>query len=211
MESFQKIIWYLLLIFLICFAPISNCFADDATLEVVSEGKVNIRSVMNLAPLNTPPASPSNGDLYYTAVGELMVYGNNKWNKLMYYTQDWEISNWGACSAECAGGTQTRTIICRRADGQQVPDSYCGVKPDVSQACNTHTCTVCMFNYSVSPYSVWLVLPNSAAYLHWEGFIAQLGANETSFVTGGYLYTRGTYNTTNQFGFLVYEICRTPQ
>jgi len=55
----------------------------------------------------------------------------------------WEAGSWGSCSLTCGGGTQTRSVVCRRSDGQTVADSFCGGgKPATSQACNEQACEV---------------------------------------------------------------------
>jgi len=54
----------------------------------------------------------------------------------------WTPSAWGGCSADCGGGTQTRTVSCTRGDGTPLNEIYCtDTKPALSQACNTGDCT----------------------------------------------------------------------
>jgi hypothetical protein len=57
-------------------------------------------------------------------------------------TVDWEASAWGSCSVSCGGGTQTRTVVCKRSDGVVLSDSHCDSlpKPFSSQGCNTQIC-----------------------------------------------------------------------
>ncbi|MDP2628896.1 MAG: DUF4215 domain-containing protein [Nanoarchaeota archaeon] len=50
----------------------------------------------------------------------------------------WYSGSWGTCSTSCGTGTQTRSVYCQAANGQQVADSYCsdaGAKPSSSQSC----------------------------------------------------------------------------
>nr|DAK19855.1 MAG TPA: Thrombospondin type 1 repeat protein [Caudoviricetes sp.] len=79
---------------------------------------------------------------------------NGTWKPL--YSYKWSTGNWGTCSAECGGGTQTRTVTCQRyhasnssLDIQTVEDSFCtkavGTKPATSQSCNTQDCNPCYF------------------------------------------------------------------
>ena len=58
-------------------------------------------------------------------------------------TYSWTTSAYGSCSLTCGGGTQSRTVQCKRHDGTIVADSYCaGTKPAVSQSCNTQACAI---------------------------------------------------------------------
>ena len=54
----------------------------------------------------------------------------------------WVYSDWGACSAQCGSGTQTRAVACVEDGGEHVPDSNCKVSQlgSTSQACNTDPC-----------------------------------------------------------------------
>jgi hypothetical protein len=59
------------------------------------------------------------------------------------YTYSWNTTSWGTCSQTCGGGTQSRSVYCKRSDGTKVADSYCKTsKPASSQSCNTHKCPV---------------------------------------------------------------------
>lgn len=81
-------------------------------------------------------------------VPQTYVKTGGTWRAL--YGFSWELGAWGACSASCGGGVQSRTVRCRRSDGQYYSDSVCtqfvGSKPATSQACNTQACLNCYFN-----------------------------------------------------------------
>jgi hypothetical protein len=57
----------------------------------------------------------------------------------------WVTGTYGDCSSSCGGGTQTRTVVCKKTrDGSTttVSDSSCsGTKPSASQVCNTQACS----------------------------------------------------------------------
>ncbi|XRB10254.1 thrombospondin [Pseudoscourfieldia marina] len=58
------------------------------------------------------------------------------------YTYSYATGSWAVCSASCGGGTQTRSVTCKRSDGQAVADTMCsGTKPSTSLSCNTQACT----------------------------------------------------------------------
>ena len=58
------------------------------------------------------------------------------------YSYHWYTGPWGACSATCGGGVQTRPVFCTRTEFVEVvPDELCpSSKPATSQACNTEDC-----------------------------------------------------------------------
>ena len=58
------------------------------------------------------------------------------------YTYSWEVGTWGVCSKTCGGGTRTRSVICKRSDGQTVADVYCNgqSQPASQETCNTQVC-----------------------------------------------------------------------
>ncbi|XP_032243179.2 A disintegrin and metalloproteinase with thrombospondin motifs 14 [Nematostella vectensis] len=57
----------------------------------------------------------------------------------------WKVSTWSACSKNCAGGLQNRTVECNRADDKTyVRDEICQKKektPDRIRPCNTGPCS----------------------------------------------------------------------
>lgn len=76
-------------------------------------------------------------------VGQIYVKVSGVWKTVWSYS--WNTGSWGDCSVDCGGGTQTRTVTCKRNDGQTVADSLCtkyvGTKPATSQECNTGSCS----------------------------------------------------------------------
>ena len=65
------------------------------------------------------------------------------WKPVWEYS--WVTGTWTACTVACGGGTQTRTVSCKRNDGLNKPDIFCNslaLKPAAQQACNTHSCNL---------------------------------------------------------------------
>lgn len=55
------------------------------------------------------------------------------------FTYSWLTGSWRTCSSQC---TQTRSVTCRRNDGQTASDSFCsGTKPPTSRTCTGGSCT----------------------------------------------------------------------
>lgn len=78
----------------------------------------------------------------WKTIGQIYTNVNGTWKPMWSY--QWKTGNWGDCSVECGGGTQSRTVTCYRNDGKTVLDSLCtkyvGSKPATSQKCNTQVC-----------------------------------------------------------------------
>ena len=73
----------------------------------------------------------------------------------------WFYSNWSECSAECGGGTQSRTANCfSRKIKKAVNIKYCATlkldKDALEQSCNTHTCEP-VITYSWQYINDWSV------------------------------------------------------
>ncbi len=66
----------------------------------------------------------------------------NTQNCPVVYSYLWEPQPWSVCSKTCGGGTQSRSLACRRNDGAYVSTTYCNAanKPEATRACNTQTC-----------------------------------------------------------------------
>ncbi len=73
-----------------------------------------------------------------------------------FYTYTWAAGGWSGCSQSCGGGSQTRSVWCRRSDGANMGDtsSYPGCewysRPGDGQQCNTQSC--CNPNDYISGY-----------------------------------------------------------
>lgn len=65
---------------------ISNLQAESPPLEIDNNGKVNVNSVLRLPPKSTPPANPTDGDIYFTSTRELLIYSNGKWIPILQST-----------------------------------------------------------------------------------------------------------------------------
>lgn len=54
-----------------------------ANADVTVNQKLNIKNVLHLDPLSSPPANPQEGDIYFTSTKELLLYANGKWNPIV--------------------------------------------------------------------------------------------------------------------------------
>lgn len=54
----------------------------------------------------------------------------------------WQSGAWGACSASCGGGTQTRTNTCVDGSSNPIDSRFClTAAPSTSQTCNSQACS----------------------------------------------------------------------
>lgn len=99
----------------------------------------------------------------WKTVPQIYVKTTDGWKPLYSFT--WSIGAWSACSAGCGGGTQTRTVQCKRSDGTLLPDSVCanmiGTKPATVQFCNTHTCTYYIYGNADDFMMLYTLVNNS--------------------------------------------------
>lgn len=109
---------------------------------------------------NTVPYVPVAGA--WRQVPQIYVPVNGAWKAL--YTYHWQVGSWGGCSVACGGGTQTRSVVCRRTqDNTRFANNVCtsfgaGAKPITSQPCNTQSCVSCRYS-STAPVSYFLCSP----------------------------------------------------
>ena len=131
------------------------------------------------------------------------------------YAFAWETGEWGQCSATCGGGTQTRTVSCKRSDGQYYGDAVCsqfvGTKPETSQACNTQACVNCLLDMDSSLTTFWLVY-NSTGLAHVTvngvGVCSNISNTATECTASGITYTRGACNAdVNTAVITACEVC----
>jgi len=147
----------------------------------------------------------------------IYVNVSSVWKPL--YTYSYQTGNWGACSADCGGGTQTRTVTCRRRDAtnanldvQTVADSFCAAhgltKPAASQACNTHSCVECKgqgtydnqcqgagAEYGIGHHHEQIYLSSLDFYstkVYWNGAVVASDSMQLvdSLTSDGYVYTK---------------------
>lgn len=55
----------------------------NANKNLTVNNKLNIKNVLHLDPLSSPPANPQEGDIYFTATKELLLYANGKWTPIV--------------------------------------------------------------------------------------------------------------------------------
>lgn len=104
------------------------------------------------------------------------VNGVATWRPI--YSYRWALSDWGACSVTCGGGTKTKTYECIREDGYTgstkhkdgtytgtlVSNNYCTKSglttpsgSTISTSCNNHSCTVTV-NYYLKSDDQWVLV-----------------------------------------------------
>lgn len=152
---------------------------------------------------------------------------NGVWKPLWSYS--WYTGNWSSCSAECGGGTQTRTVYCKRNDNVQVDDAFCsGTKPSTQQSCNTQSCEECAYDpvFVEDPdggisfgylwrYEYYYNLSNPIYInIYWNYAITGTSYEDVNFFNrSGYQYTKGEEKerkSSSSFLIIHYEICRKP-
>lgn len=154
----------------------------------------------------------------------IYVNVSGAWKPL--YTYSYQLGSWGACSANCGGGTQTRTVTCQRRDAtnsnldvQTVADSFCAAhgltKPTTSQSCNTQSCTECKgqgsygsecngtgAEYGIGHHHEQIAMASLDFYttnVYWNSVVVASGdAYVDSLTSGGYVYTK---NGTSQVDY----------
>lgn len=68
-------------------------------------------------------------------------------------TYNWNVGSYGDCSKTCGGGTQSRTVVCQDALGNNLPDSLCSSpKPETSRSCNTQSCSGVSYSWDTGAY-----------------------------------------------------------
>lgn len=151
----------------------------------------------------------------------IYVNVSGAWKPL--YTYSYETGSWGACSADCGGGTQTRTVTCRRRDAtnasldvQTVADSFCAAhgltKPVASQGCNTQSCRECHYDATLNKQCNGNVynfafcknthtLSGNSTTVYWNGeTIANTNEEVDSITINGYFYERSSMAKDNCSG-----------
>lgn len=78
-------------------------------------------------------------DSYCTAAGLPQPVTTQACNTNACPTFSWWTSDWSVCSVTCGTGVQTRTLVCKDANGNPVASSNCAAQPQPAtlQACNT--------------------------------------------------------------------------
>lgn len=153
----------------------------------------------------------------WKTVGQIYTNVNGTWKPMWSY--QWKTGNWGNCSVECGGGTQSRSVTCGRNDGQTVLDSLCtkyvGSKPATSQKCNTQACGDCRYSKDSTPYSYLLQYrmfedDHTDIYFNGSAIITYLLGFVESYTSNGYIYTPGEFKESGIYyeDAYWYEVCR---
>ena len=158
----------------------------------------------------------------WKSVQNIYTKVSGAWKPLYSYWFD--VGEWGGCSASCGGGTQTRTVQCKRTGGVACSDDFCTraglTVPARSQACNTQGCTTCGYSY---PYHAWQqhMCPFSDScstsctpdklQIYDNGVKIYFSSFSYSVSIGGYTYTRGAgpHSDWND-DWCLYSLCKTP-
>ena len=174
---------------------------------------------------------PSGSEILKEAKNVWVKNTNNVLKPIWNYW--WTLGNWGACSASCGGGTQTRTVTCTRTNNVVKSDSFCSdiTKPSTSQACNTQSCNECKYDANTywNDESALINMGEgectgySYVVVMWDGEAVAYGdGDEVVSIDGGYKFTRSTLQSDTgsircptKLGAtskrnIKYTVCRTP-
>lgn len=153
------------------------------------------------------------------------------------YKYSYDVSGWGNCNVTCGGGTQTRTVQCKRKSGLNtitVDDIFCNYsglqKPNTSQICNTQACAEkCQYHLDTSTGGTgtfWKInlYDQRIEIIVWDGYILYwlefhysnvTFINDTTAISNGYIYMRNSYKdvrscetSLNKGNCNFYEVCR---
>lgn len=158
----------------------------------------------------------------YKQVPQIYVNVNGTWKPLFSFS--WEQGSWSGCSVECGGGTQQRTVRCKRNDGTYWPDSVCssvGTKPETTQSCNTQGCRpskVCSY-VKDRDYFRWMYnkkLDNWSYFIYVGGAIKccsgwfSIDMSDSEVRTSEWRFTKGKFQYGDAASDAIYEVCMIP-
>ncbi|KAK3270624.1 hypothetical protein CYMTET_20985, partial [Cymbomonas tetramitiformis] len=115
---------------------------QSRTIQCIEGGNIGTPVAVGVQHCSETTADPAMKALLIAGGEAFAAYATRGCSLEACETAFWSTAEWGRCNQTCGGGTQSRTVTCRNAANEAVPDDSCVAAdaPISLKACNTHAC-----------------------------------------------------------------------